>query len=46
MSKRKTTTLLNKSKKEYNIYVVDYFETGYEVLEIIYVNYSNMRNVL
>ena len=42
MSKKEAMALLNESKEEYNIYAVDYFETGHGVPRVIYVNYGNM----
>lgn len=42
MSKKEAMALLNESKEEYNIYAIDYFETGHQVPKVIYVNYGNM----
>lgn len=42
MSKKEAMVLLEESKEEYNIYAVDYYETGHEIPKVIYVNYGNM----
>jgi len=42
MSKKEAMHLLEESKVDYNIYAVDYYETGHKVPKVIYVNYGNM----
>lgn len=42
MSKNEALALLKESREEYNIYAVDYFETGHGVPKVIYVNYGDM----
>ena len=42
MSKKEAMILLEESKEEYNIYAIDYYETGHKVPKVIYVNYGNM----
>ena len=41
MSKKEAMQLLNESKEEYNIYAVDYYESGHQVPQVIYVNYGD-----
>ena len=42
LSKREAMALIKESKEEYNIWAVDYFETGHKIPKVIYVNYAAM----
>lgn len=42
LSKREAMAMIKKSRKEYNICAVDYFETGHKVPKVIYINFGNM----
>lgn len=42
MSKKEAMALLEESKAEYNIYAIDFFESGHEVPKVIYVNHGMM----
>ncbi len=42
LSKREAMTLIEESREEYNIWAVDYFETGHKIPKVIYVNYGGM----
>lgn len=42
LSKKEAMALIEKSKEEYNIWAVDYFETGHKIPKVIYINYGNM----
>lgn len=42
LSKKEAMALIEKSKEEYNIWAVNYFETGHKIPEAIYINYGNM----
>lgn len=42
LSKKEAMALIEKSKEEYNIWAVNYFETGHKIPKVIYINYGNM----
>lgn len=42
LSKKEAMALLEESKAEYNVWAIDYFESGHGVPQVIYVNYGAM----